>query len=381
MRARGLWAALPLAAVLAASSPPAAGAALELRAIDKFRAPVHVAQAPGRPRLVFVVEQAGRVMIARHGERVARPFLDLRRSVASGPGPELQEAGLLSIAFDPDYWLNHRFYVFYVTKSGANKVVSFQSDPDDPSRAARGSRTLVLRIQHPYSNLHNGGQLAFGPDGYLWISSGDGKCCGDPFDQARSLGTMLGKILRIDPLPGGGYAVPPDNPLVDQAGPPEIYAWGLRNAWRFNFDRPAGAVVIGDVGQNAFEEINYVPLSEVAGANFGWPEYEGFASFDPSRPGPGEPVAPRLAYPHGTPCSVIAGPVVRDPVLPSLDGRLLYADLCSGRIRSLLPSGPTDTDGALTGLHVPLPTSFGVGLGGQVYVASLDGVVYRIVEE
>lgn len=375
MRARFLAAALALAALVAASAPAAAGAALELRAIDTFRAPVHVAQAPGQPRLLFVVEQPGRVMLARDGERVARPFLDIRRGVAFG-----EESGLLSIAFDPDYRRSRRFYVFYVANSGANKVVSFRSDPDDPTRAVRRSRRLVLRILHPYGNLHNGGQLAFGPDGYLWISSGDGTCCGDPFDQARSLGTMLGKLLRIDPLPGGGYAVPAGNPLVGEPGLDEIYAWGLRNAWRFSFDKPAGAIVIGDVGQSAVEEVDYATIAAAAGANFGWPEYEGFASFDPTRPGPGEPVAPLHDYPHGPACAVTAGPVVHDGSLPSMGGRLLYADLCTGEIRSLAPSGPAAPDDQPTGLHVSQPSSFGEGLGGQTYVAPLDGIVSRIVE-
>jgi glucose/arabinose dehydrogenase len=375
MRARRLQLALTFAAAGAVLLPAYAAAEPALEPVAEFRAPAHVAQAPGRPNLVFVVEQRGRVMLARNGVKLKRPFLDLRDRVRFGTS---DEAGLWSIAFDPGYRQNRRFYVYYSANSGANRVESFTADPDDGTVALESTRTPVIVIRHPYSDLHNGGQLAFGEDGYLWLSTGDGTCCGDPFDQARSLGTLLGKLLRIDPVETGGYTVPADNPLVGEAGLDEIYAWGFRNLWRFNFDRRADGIVLGDVGQSAHEEIDYLLVTSAAGANFGWPEYEGFAPYDPERPGPGPRVFPRFTYPHAPACAVTSGPVVRGSALPSLRRRLLYADLCTGQIRSLATTGPADD--RHTGLRVPLPTSFGTGHRGAVYVASLEGEVSQIVE-
>ena len=378
MRARQPRLGLILAAVGAALLPAHAAGEPALKPIAKFRAPVHVAQAPGRPNLLFVVQQPGRIAVVRKGVTLKHPLLDIRRQVLFGFGAHSDEAGLWSIAFDPGYRRNRRFYVYFSGNSGANKVVSFTTDPEDPTVAQKSTQTTVIVIPHPYSNLHNGGQIAFGEDGYLWLSTGDGRCCGDPLDQARNQESLLGKLLRIDPVATGGYRVPSDNPLVGEPGLDEVYAWGFRNLWRFSFDRRADAVALGDVGQDEFEELDYVPVAEVAGANFGWPEYEGFASYDPSRPGPGTPVPPLFAYPHAPACAVTAGPVVRGSTLPSLRGRLLYADLCTGQIRSVARHGPPDDED--TGLRTPFPTSFGTGPHGAVYITSLTGEVSRIVE-
>jgi glucose/arabinose dehydrogenase len=365
---------------------------LALREIARFDQPVHAAQAPGEPRTLYVVEQAGRVIAVRKGRKLGRPFLDLSERVRSGPEEaDSEEAGLLSIAFDPDYQRSGRFYLFYTGLDGNNYVDSFRRASGRAVRALRSSRRRVIGIRHPWLDSHNGGQLQFGPDGHLWISTGDGGCCGDYHDQARTLGSLLGKLLRIDPRPGKrGYIAPADNPLLRSAGANAVYAWGLRNPWRFSFDRLTGALAIADVGDNesAREEINLIGAPAAAGVNFGWPEYEGFARDDPARPGPGPLVAPISQYRHtSNRCAITGGYVVRDPALPQLWGRYVYADFCGGRIRSL--AAPPLGDGLAPpgrvaddrdeGVHHRYVSSFGEGLAGQIYVVSLAGPVFRLV--
>jgi glucose/arabinose dehydrogenase len=340
-----------------------------------------------------VSEQEGRIVAARHGRKLEPPFLDISQRVAFGRGEtRSNEAGLLSMAFDPDYRRNGRFYVFYTANSGNNVVERYRREGGRAVRAAPASGRRVIRILHPWTDSHNGGQLQFGPDGHLWISTGDGGCCDDGHDQARSLGTKLGKLLRVDPRRRKrGFRAPPGNPLVDAPGVDAIYSWGLRNPWRFSFDRLTGNLIIADVGDNerAREEISYVSVAGAASSNFGWPEYEGFLLRETGRPGPGDPVMPIQTYSHrhGR-CAITGGYVVRDPGLPQLYGRYLYSDFCGGRLRSLAP--PPLTDGQVPaparvgddrdeGVYVRYPTSFGEGLGGEIYVASRAGPVYRLL--
>ena len=365
---------------------------VELRPIGEFEAPTYVTQAPGQPGTVYVVEQRGELRAMRNGRMLERPFLDLRDRVHYGPNqtPSV-EAGMYSMAFDPRYEANRRFYVMYTGPGGANYVDSYKASAGPAVEAEPSSRRLVLKISHPYADSHNGGQLQIGPDGKLWISTGDCCCCGDPYDQARNLGTLLGKLLRIDPRPAhGGFRVPATNPLVGKPGPDPVYAWGLRNTWRFSFDRATGNLVLADVGDSdkPREEIDYLSPEAARGANFGWPEYEGFRLRDPDRPGPGTPLTPILSYSHhhGR-CAITGGYVVRDPALPQLAGRYLYADFCGGRIRSLAPPPlnaaglpPTGkvSDDRDEGLYLRSPVSFGEGLDGRIYVASQAGTVYRL---
>jgi glucose/arabinose dehydrogenase len=379
----------------AASPPPPQPGGLELREIASFEQPTYVTQAPGEPKTLYVVEQQGKVIAVRKGHKLGEPFLDITDLVHFGPAetPSV-EAGMYSMAFDPNYQRNHRFYVFYTGPGGANYIDGYEREDGNAVRADPATRREALKIVHPYADSHNGGQLQFGPDGMLWISSGDGGCCGDAYDQARSLGTLLGKLLRIDPDPprrDGGARPAPGNPLVGVKGAPkQIYSWGLRNTWRFSFDRLTGALALADVGDNsnAREEVDYLSRHAAKGANFGWPEYQGFHLSDPTRPGPGEPLMPVFNYPHHDGrCAITGGYVVRDPGLPQLYGRYLYADYCGGRIRSFtvpeldaagLPTGGRVTDDRDEGLYLPYPSSFGEGLNGQIYVASLNGPVFRI---
>ena len=239
----------------------------------------------------------------------------------------------------------------------------------------------MLSVDQPFPN-HNGGQLVFGADRLLYIGLGDGGSENDPNRTGQDLSTPLGKILRIDPRPSNGqpYAVPRSNPFTGRAGArPEIYSYGLRNPWRFSFDRATGALAIGDVGQNHFEEVDLVRRDEGRGANFGWSAYEGFARFNGDQHA-SNAVPPVLVYTHDAGCSITGGYVVRDPDLPSLYGRYLYGDYCAGELRSFTARpGRRAQDDRPLGLHVPALSSFGEDDAGHVYATSLEGGVYQLV--
>ena len=389
------------AAIVALGTPSAAPggktapSGLALRHIAGFESPVYVAQAPGQPHTLYVVEQPGRVMAVRKGRKSKRPFLKITDRVRYGAGEATsREAGLLSIAFDPNYPRTGRVYAFYTGPGGHNYVDVFRRQGKRGSlRAARRSRRSVLKISHPYADSHNGGQLQFGPDGNLWISTGDGGCCDDPNDQARSLGTLLGKLLRIDPRANrSGYRIPRSNPLRTAPGRNEIYAWGFRNPWRFSFDLATGQLSIADVGDEgrAQEEVSILSPAAAAGMNFGWPEYEGLRRAHPARPGTGPKMFPVFAYGHETrECAITGGYVVRDPKLPQLYGRYVFADFCLGRLKSFVPpaipagGAPLSpaTDVRDEGLYARFVSSFGQGLGGQIYVVSNGGGVYRLEQK
>jgi glucose/arabinose dehydrogenase len=362
-----------IGAVHAAGGEPAVeGGAPELRELGVFDSPDYVAQPPGGNGLVFIVEKAGTIRVMRNGEPLDRPFLNINDRVQ-----QKVESGLSSMAFDPGYSHNGRFYVFYTRHDGNNEVDAFTRSEKSDARAVRSSRRPVIVIHHPDTGQHNGAQLQFGSDGHLYISSGDG---GQGFGRnAANLHNLLGKILRIDPSPGGSYRIPSDNPLVGKPGRDEIFSWGLRNPWRFSFDLTSGRIAIGDVGQNRFEEVDYEPIKDARGANFGWPDHEGNHVHSTNHPAPGPPVPPIYTYKHGPGCAVIGGYVVRDPSLGDLYGRYLYADLCTGEIHSFRPSLGGASDDQPLGLTLSHPSSFGQGPDGRIYVASIAGPVYRLV--
>jgi glucose/arabinose dehydrogenase len=372
------------ALLLIALALPACGSAskLGLKRVGSFDSPVYVAGAPGFPRLLFVVEQAGRVEVLRGGRRTGHPFLDI-----SGLVSEEGERGLLSIAFPPDYRRSRRFYVCYTDRRGDIRVDEFRRK--SATRAARGSRRAVIRIPHRANSNHNGGQLQFLGD-LLYLGTGDGGSGGDPPNNAQNRHVLLGKLLRIDPRPSHGrpYSIPPSNPFAGgNGGRPEIYSYGLRNPFRFSFDRVSARrprLAIGDVGQGLFEEVDYTTAAGAAGANFGWDAFEGFSPYrdeNSGTPDPGGTVKPIFAYPHSRngSCAIIGGYVVGDRRLPSLHGRYLYADLCEGQLRSLVPHLHGASDERRLGLAVSSPSSFGEDDRGRIYVCSLDGPVYRLV--
>lgn len=335
----------------------------------RFDAPVHVAGAPGDGERLYVVEQGGVVKVVRGG--TATVFADLSDQVLFDG-----EQGLLSIAFPPDFQTSRLFYVYYTNRAGDNEVDELRAPSGDA--ADLGSRRLVLGIPHPGAGNHNGGQLQFGPGGYLYLAPGDG-ARGNA--TAQDLGSLLGKLLRIDPRGGfaGSYTVPADNPY----GTP-VWARGLRNPYRFSFDRSTGDLVLGDVGQGTTEEIDWVPASAglARGGDFGWADCEG-SFVQGSRTAPcarGGTILPVLdRYADAGYHSIIPGYVVRDPSLPSLAGRLLYGDYFVPALRSAVPADARASDAAV-GVSVPSLTSFGEDAGGCVYVTSAGGTVSRLVE-
>jgi glucose/arabinose dehydrogenase len=356
---------------------------LALKRIGNFDEPTYVTGAPGFPRLLFVVEQRGRIEVLGPGHRRSEhAFLDISGMVGTGG-----ERGLLSIAFPPDYKQSGDFYVYYTDKVGNIRIDEFQRA--SPTRAERSSRRNVIEIAHPVNANHNGGQLQFLGD-LLYFGTGDGGSGGDPPNNAQNRESLLGKLLRIDPRPSGGrpYSVPADNPFVGKPGRDEIYSYGLRNPFRFSFDTTSAAqprIAIGDVGQNRFEELDYTTVAGASGANFGWDALEGFHPYEEENsgtPDPGGTTKPIFAYSHardGGSCSIIGGYVVGPGGPPTLRGRYLYADYCSGIVRSLVPHlGRAGAD-RKTGLTVASPTSFGEDDRGRIYVCSQEGPVFRLV--
>jgi glucose/arabinose dehydrogenase len=355
------------------------GGGLRLEEVGKgFKDPVHVATAPGDPNRLYLVDQGGTVKTLDDPENEPTDFLDIHKLVRAGG-----EQGLLSIAFHPDFEANHLFYVYYTAKSGNNKIAELEAST--PTDADESSRSTVMTFQHPKFDFHNGGQLQFGPDGYLWAGTGDGGGSGDEFDNARNPDRLLGKLIRIDPVADGSgdYEIPPDNPYVGRAGRDEVYAYGLRNPFRFSFERGGDTIAIGDVGQFKVEEIDYTSIKDARGANFGWPEFEGNERYS-NRAGADPPVKPIETYAHTDEDleAVTGGYVVTDPDLPSLEGRYVYADFYESRIRSLIPKPSGATHERRHDLEVPSPSSFGEGPNGEIYVTSYSkGRVFQIVED
>ena len=377
-----------LAAVLAACSPSsivsptAAGPSDTTRpvarvdvVVDGLTAPLDVTNAGDGSGRLFVAEQAGRIRIVRDGALVGRPFLDITDRIASGG-----ERGLLGLAFHPDYPTDPRFFVDYTDRNGNTVISSFRVTGTDPDVADPASEAVLLRIDQPFAN-HNGGAVAFGPDGMLYIGMGDGGSSGDPQGNGRSLGTLLAKILRLDIDTGGSapYTVPADNPFVAAAGArPEIWATGLRNPWRLRFDRATGDLWIGDVGQNAWEEVD-VMRAGVKGLDFGWNAMEGFHCFKPAQGCDQAGLTlPVTEYGHALGCAIIGGVVDRDPAAGPLLGRYLYGDACKDNLWALDPVGDGRHDGVIVAKVGRSLSSIGEAEDGTVYATSLTGVLLRI---
>jgi glucose/arabinose dehydrogenase len=365
------------AGTTAPTAPATAAAGVRLARVASFDQPLYVTAPPGDRRRIFVVEQTGRIRVVRDGRKLPTPFLDLRNQVSC-----CGERGLFSMAFPPDYATSRRFYVDYTDRNGDTRVVEFRRS-GSRDRAVKASARLVLFQRQPEPN-HNGGLVIFGPDGHMYIGLGDGGGADDRHGargNGQNLGTLLGKILRIDPRASGSraYTVPRDNPFVGRGGArSEIYAYGLRNPWRFSFDRATGDMAIADVGQNQVEEIDFARRGGARGVNYGWRVWEGRRRNYSGESAPGA-VFPVLTYGHGGGgCSITGGYVVRDPGLSALRGQYVYGDLCIGRLRAVrLGPGSARGDHAL-GMHVSQLSSFGEDARGQVYATSLDGPVYRL---
>jgi glucose/arabinose dehydrogenase len=352
---------------------------LSLQPVFKgLRQPLDVRAAPDGSGRLFIVEKAGIIRVAHGGQLSDRPFLDLRGVV----GARGSEQGLLGLVFHPRYVENGFFYVNYTDGNGDSVVARYQvsGDPDvaDPDTGA-----VIMFQPQPFPN-HNAGNLVFGPDGFLWIAWGDGGSAGDPRGNAQNGGTWLGKMLRIDVDGGFPYTIPPDNPFASSPDVlPEIWAFGLRNPWRYSFDRATGDLYIGDVGQGAWEEVDMVPAGTPGGVNFGWNRTEGNHCFNSRNCDLGA-FAPAVAeYGHDRgDCAVVGGFVYRGSAFPALVGTYVYADECTGRVWSLAPDEAGNwnaTEQLSTGINL---SGFGEDEAGEMYVTGLsDGTLYRVAGE
>jgi glucose/arabinose dehydrogenase len=344
-----------------------------------FTRPNQITNAGDGSGRLFVVEQGGRIWILdRDGSRLPNAFLDIsaRISPEANNLSTYTERGLLGLAFHPDYAENGYFYVNYTDTSGVSVVSRFSVSAESPDMADPASEMIILRQQQPFAN-HNGGWLDFGPDGYLYISIGDGGSAGDPQRNAQNLQTWLGKILRIDVDSAEPYAVPEDNPFVGTTGIlPEIWAYGLRNAWRNSFDRQTGDLYIADVGQNQWEEVNFQPADSAGGENYGWDWMEGSRIFEGNPPSP--VVMPFAEYNHTEGVSVTGGYVYRGEAIPGLQGVYLYGDFGTGTIWSAYREGDEWRIGYFkrnTGINI---ASFGEDEAGELYVVHYSGSIWRL---
>jgi glucose/arabinose dehydrogenase len=354
--------AVVAAALVALLAVPISGAARErstltlrpfLSGLDE---PLYLTATKSQPNTVYIVEQPGTIRVATKGKLSPRAFLDIRSKVKSGG-----EQGLLSVAFHPRYAQNHKLYVDYSDVIGDSRVVELRSR----NGIAAPSGRQILFVKQPYSN-HNGGQLQFGPDGWLYVGMGDGGSGGDPANRAQNLGSRLGKLLRIN--------VNTSRPVV------QIVSYGLRNPWRFSFDRRGGDLYIADVGQGEWEEIDYTPRSSPGLENYGWRVYEGTHRYQQGQQpsGPGKLVMPVAEYSHSQGCSVSGGYVYRGASVGAAQGRYFYGDYCSGRIWSLRVASGKATDVRQESFRVNSLTSWGEDARGELYAVSGGGTIYKL---
>ncbi len=390
---RNLAAALVLASLLgpATSAADAVSAAAVpsrihlglTRVATGLSRPLLVTNAGDGSGRLFVVEQTGKIMIVKAGKVLAAPFLDLSASVSGG-----NEQGLLGLAFHPSYKSNGKLYVSYTDRNGTSIIREYRVSASNPDRVNGASGRTLLRLRQPYAN-HNGGNIAFGPDGDLYIGFGDGGSAGDPGNRAQNLGTLLGKLLRIDVNRRTGtlpYGIPSTNPFVGRSGLDQIWAYGLRNPWRWSFDRATGDLWIGDVGQDAWEEVDRAMASHGRnagrGLNFGWRVMEASHCYNPSagctQTGKTLPLT-EYGHTNGR-CSITGGFVYRGSTYPDLVGAYVFADYCSGEIwyvdrgavRGTAPILALDTDAMIT--------SFGQDQAGELYLTDGNGSVYRLTD-
>lgn len=345
----------------------------------EMRRPLFLTHAGDGTGRLFLLEQGGRISVINPETNARQLFLDLSEKVtwdANTGG--YTERGLLGLAFAPDYAESGLFYVNYTDRNGASVLARYRVSADNPDAADINSAEILFTVPQPFPN-HNGGHLAFGPDGYLYVSLGDGGSANDPLGAGQNIELLLGKILRLDVSQPGAYSIPADNPFVGAAGLDEIWAYGLRNVWRFSFDRATGDLYLGDVGQNQYEEINFEPAGSGGGFNYGWNAFEASRVFNRNVSAPNA-VLPIAEYDHSLGCSVTGGYVYRGAALAAaLDGVYLYGDYCSGRVWAAY----RDAQGAWnsgvfleTGLQI---SSFGEDEAGELYVVDYGGRLFRIL--
>jgi glucose/arabinose dehydrogenase len=350
-----------------------ASASIALKLVsDQVENPVYVTHAGDDSDRLFVVEKRGRIVILRGGALAAAPFLDISDRVGSSGS----EQGLLSVAFHPQFNQNGRLFVDYTDRNGDTVISRFQANGDSADPA---SETVLLKIDQPYPN-HNGGLVLFGPDGYLYIGMGDGGSAGDPQGNGQDRQALLGKLLRIDVDAGDPYAIPADNPWPKGGDArPEVWAYGLRNPWRFSFDRANGDLYIADVGQGEYEEIDVQRAGDQAGQNYGWNVAEGQHCFRSQSCDTSGMVVPIAEYDHSQGCSITGGYVYRGAAFPSLQGLYFYGDYCSGRIWALSETSPGSWEQRellQDNLNI---SSFGEDQAGELYLTDLSGKLYQVI--
>ena len=346
-----------------------------VRFADGFQRPLYLTHAGDGSGRLFALEQTGRIwLLDADGARYAQPFLDVSRLVSRTANQEYSEQGLLGLAFHPDYAANGSFFINYTDLNGST-VVARYSVSGDPNIADASTQQIIYQIRQPYSN-HNGGHIDFGADGYLYISLGDGGSANDPLGAGQNRQLPLGAILRIDVDGNSPYAVPADNPFVgDATSQDTIWAYGLRNVWRFSFDRLTGDMYLADVGQNLWEEISFQPADSRGGENYGWNVWEGSHRFA----GGNAPdhVPPVYEYSHRLGCSVTGGYVYRGRAIPALEAAYVFGDYCSGRIWALYRDAAMTWRGLVL-LHTGIPiSSFGEDEAGELYLVDYRGTIYR----
>lgn len=365
-----------------------------------FTKPVYVCQPTGEHERLFVLEQKGIINIIKNGKRVRKPFADLRDRIHNSIFPG-DERGLLGLAFHPNYQENGFVFVNY-TDEDDHTIVSRFNVSDDPDKLDEDSEKVLIKLKQPFSN-HNGGHMDFGPDGYLYISVGDGGKWGDPYDHAQNIKTLFGSILRIDVDNGDPYSIPSDNPFInDPNAKGEIWMYGLRNVWRFSFDRETGDVYLGDVGQDLWEEIDFVSSEEAGGQNFGWRVMEGNHCYYPKVNCNPIGILPIIEYPNDANymktlmgmdepnmdgCSVTGGYVYRGSAMPSLQGTYFFADYCSGNIwtfkeengKAVDFQNRTDEINLAGGKWTNYISSFGEDNEGELYIVDYNEAIYKLV--
>jgi glucose/arabinose dehydrogenase len=342
-----------------------------------LNAPVGLENAKDGSGRLFAIEQPGLIRIIQNGSLLSTPFLDIRSRVGSSGS----EQGLLGLAFHPRYTENGYFFVNYTDLRGDTVIARYRVSAD-PSLADPTTEQSLLEMPQPFAN-HNGGDMAFGPDGYLYISLGDGGSGGDPRNNGQSVDTLLGKLLRIDVDEVEGYSIPTDNPFVEGGGLPEIWAYGLRNPWRISFDKLTGDLYIADVGQNSWEEINFQPAGSQGGENYGWNLMEAshcFQSPGCDQSGLTLPVVEYALHVQGD-CAVTGGYVYRGSSLPAWQGVYIYGDYCSGRVWGLFQNQAGVWENGLLFETSARVTTFGQDEGGEIYLVDHSGSVYQLVEK
>jgi len=360
--------------------PPPPGTPTLQLVTNQLSSPVYATAPLGDTLRLFVVQQSGLVRVLRRDSLLPTPFLDVRGKIDAGG-----ERGLLSLAFHPQYAANGRFYVYFTDSTGDIRIVRYLVSAADSNVADSLSADTILKVPHPVNANHNGGQLQFGPDGMLYAGLGDGGGGGDPDGNGQDRHALLGKILRLNVDGATGYTIPATNPFAtDTSAAPEIWALGVRNPWRFSFDRQTDDLYIGDVGQGAWEEVDVQPAASAGGLNYGWVVMEGRHCYPPGTTGCNQSglTLPVLEYDHPTGCSITGGYVYRGTRVPLLAGQYLYADYCTHFVRSFVYSG-----GQATSLRNWTPqldpggniSSFAQDQRGELYIMTLGGSLYRIV--